>query len=43
MTSKGPNYICTASDRLDRGMDSGLHKESPDVSQPIQKNINHVL
>ena len=26
------NYISTASGRLDRGMDSGLRKELPDVT-----------
>lgn len=33
----GPtNYIYTASDRLDRGMNSGLCRESPDVTSCVE-------
>lgn len=36
----GPtNYICTVTGRLDRGMDSGLCKESPDLAP----NTEHKL
>ena len=37
------NYICTASGRLDRGMDSGLCKESPNVTSTVLNIIIKVF